>query len=46
LRSVIDAQISRYRAQEQQIKLVADRVVLQAGIAASMGILLKRLGVE
>lgn len=46
LRGVIDAQISRYRAQEQQIKVIADRVVLQANIAASMGILLKRLGVE
>jgi outer membrane protein TolC len=46
LRGVIDAQIAEYRAQEQQIKLIADRVVLQATIAASMGILLNRLRVE
>ena len=46
LRGVIDAQIAQYRAQEQQIRLTADRVSLQASVAASMGILLNRLGVE
>lgn len=46
LRGVIDAQIAQYRAREQQIRLTADRVALQASIAASMGVLLTRLGVE
>ncbi len=46
LSALLDAQIGNYRATEQQLKLTADKLIVQAQIAAGTGQLLARLGIE
>jgi outer membrane protein TolC len=46
LRGVMDSEITAYRASTQNTKLSAERLILQATIAAGTGSLLKQLNVK
>lgn len=46
LSALMDAQIADFRAEEQNLRLTADRLILQAEIAAGTGALLSRLDLD